>query len=38
VQQIHGFLCGTVVIMKAADLTAPTFDDAFDASKGRLHR
>jgi prevent-host-death family protein len=38
VQQIHGFLRGSVVIPPATDLTAPILDEPFDAAEGRLHR
>src|SRR5215469_12749331 len=38
VQQIHGFLRGSVVIPPGTDLTTPIFDGSFDAATGRLHR
>ena len=38
VQEIHGFLRGSVVIPPGTDLTTPIFDGSFDAANGRVHR
>jgi antitoxin (DNA-binding transcriptional repressor) of toxin-antitoxin stability system len=37
VQNIHGFMRGSVVIPGDVDLTAPVLDEPFSADEGRLH-
>jgi prevent-host-death family protein len=38
VEQLHGFLRGSVVIPPEIDLTAPVFDEAFAADQGKINR
>jgi hypothetical protein len=38
VEQLHGFLRGSVVLPPEVDLTAPIADEAFAADKGEIHR
>ena len=38
VQQLHGFLRGSVLIPEVLDLTAPVLNEPLDAELGRLHR
>ncbi len=38
VEDVHGFIRGTVRIPAGVDLTAPVLDDARDAELGILHR
>ena len=37
VQQLHGFLRGSVLVPKGLDLTAPVLDEPFNAQLGSLH-
>ncbi|HEY5724000.1 MAG TPA: prevent-host-death protein [Allosphingosinicella sp.] len=37
-RSLHGAMAGKVVVPAGLDLTAPIFDEDFDASKGILHR
>lgn len=37
VENIHGFLAGTVVVPPHVDLTQPLIDEPFLAANGRLH-
>ena len=37
VQQLHGFLRGSVLVPKGLDLTAPALDDPLNAELGRWH-
>ena len=36
VEQLHGFLRGSVVVPEGVDLTAPVLDEALDAESGGL--
>jgi prevent-host-death family protein len=38
VEQLHGFLRGSVVIPPEIDLTAPVSDEAFAADQGEINR
>ena len=38
VDNIYGFMRGSVVIADDVDLTKPVFDEPFDAAEGILHR
>jgi hypothetical protein len=38
VEQLHGFLRGSVVVPPEVDLTAPIGDEAFAADEGEIHR
>jgi len=38
VEELHGFLRGSVVIPAGLDLTAPTGDEPFLAAEGELHQ
>ena len=38
VQQLHGFLRGSVLVPEGCDLTAPVLDEPLDAELGKLHR
>ncbi len=37
VQQLHGFLRGSVIVPAEVDLTAPVLDEPFDAEAGELN-
>jgi antitoxin (DNA-binding transcriptional repressor) of toxin-antitoxin stability system len=37
VENLHGFMRGSVVIPEGADLTAPIIDDAWSVEQGDLH-
>ena len=36
VEQLHGFLRGSVIVPEVVDLTAPVLDEALDAEVGEL--
>lgn len=36
VEQLHGFLRGSVIVPEGVDLTAPVLDEALDAASGEL--
>ncbi len=38
VEQLHGFLRGSVVVPPGLELTAPVAEEAFRADEGELHR
>ena len=38
VAALHGFMQGSVTMTDGIDLTAPVFDERFDAEDGLLHR
>ena len=37
VQELHGFLRGSVIMPDGMDLTAPVLDEPLDAEQGRSH-
>ena len=36
IEQLHGFLRGSVIVPEAVDLTAPVLDEALNAESGEL--